>query len=149
MKTKEYKPITAEQIKKIHALLNQQGIMEHKRTIIHSFSDGRTTSTKDLTCYEAKQLIDGLQNGEKEREEKREKARIEFRAIYGLAWKMGIIYGETDDDYRMNMAKLNMFCRDRGTVKKNLTFQNLEELRKTHRQFEAMYNKFKNKKIKK
>jgi hypothetical protein len=144
------KPITPAQIKKIHALLNQKGIMEHKRAIIHSFSDGRTTSTKELTCNDAKLLIDHLQqHDEKAREEIRKRARVEFRAIYGLAWKMDIIYGTTDDDYHINVAKLNMFCRERGTVKKNLTDMTLAELCKTHRQFEAMYNKFKNKKIKK
>ena len=149
MKTTEIKPVTTAQIKKIHVLLNQKDLMDQKQVIVNAFSDGRTTSTKDLTCNEARQLIDKLQEhtplSDAEAQEIREKARNLFRAIYGIAWKMDIIYGETDDDYHMNVAKLNMFCRQRGTVKKNLSDMNMEEMKKTHRQFEAMYNKFKKK----
>jgi hypothetical protein len=137
MKTKEYKPISAAQIKLVHVLLQQQGLMEQKKTLIHSISDGRTHSTKELTSIEAKALIDLLQ----EANEVSEKKKAIFRAVYGLAWKIDMIYGDTDDDYRMNVAKLNVFCRERGTVKKNLTEQTLAEMRKTQRQFEAMYRK--------
>lgn len=139
MRTKEQKPVTTAQIKKIHVLLQQKGLMEEKETMMYSISDGRTQSTKELTCNEAKQLISILLGDDKDRE----KQMSIFAAIYGLAWKMDIIYGTTDDDYQMNIAKLNMFCRQRGTVKKNLTEQNLIEIKKTHRQFEAMYKKFK------
>jgi hypothetical protein len=140
MKTKETKPITTAQIKKIHTLLGQQGLMNEKRTIIHSVSEGRTDSTKLLTANEARQLISLLLGADEDYKKRQEV----FKAIYGLAWKMDIIYGNTDDDYQMNIAKLNVFCRERGTVKKNLTTQNLVEMRRTHRQFEAMYRKFEN-----
>lgn len=137
MRTRSYKPVSTAQIKKIHVLLNQKGLMEEKQALVYSFSDGRVTSTKELTCYEAKLLIVHLGGSDKEREEK---AKTELRTIYALAWRMEIIYGDTADDYQMNIAKLNMFCRKSGTVKKNITAMTLEELRKTHRQFEAMYS---------
>ena len=41
----------------------------------------------------------------------------------------------------MNIAKINMFCRERGTVKKNISEMNLTELKKTKRQFEAILDK--------
>lgn len=141
MKTKETKPITTAQIKKIHTLLNQQGLMDEKRTIIHSVSEGRTDSTKQLTANEARQMISWLLDADEENKKRQEV----FKAVYGLAFKMDIIYGNTDEDYQMNIAKLNVFCRERGTVKKNFTSQNLAEMRRTHRQFEAMYKKFENK----
>lgn len=144
MKTKDNKPVTPAQIKKIHALLNELGLMEDKRGFVHDVSNGRTQSTKELTANEARYLISFLL-GE---EDQTEKMQAAFRAIYFLAFKMDIIYGETREDYHMNIAKLNMFCRQRGTVKKNLTEQSLIEMRKTHRQFEAMYAKFNNKKQK-
>lgn len=142
MKTNDNKPITSAQIKKIHVLLNERGLMDEKRNFMHQVSNGRTQSTKELTANEARYLISYLL-GEKDQTKK---IQAVFRAIYFLAFEMGIIYGETDEDYHMNIAKLNMFCRERGTVKKNLTEQNLIEMRKTHRQFEAMYSKFNNKK---
>lgn len=144
MKPKQYKPITAAQIKKIHVLFNQLGWMEDKPHFIEKVSGGRTTSTKELTSVEAQYLIRHLL-GE---EDQSEKMQAIFRAIYFLAYQMDIIYGETDEDYHMNLAKLNMFCRQRGTVKKNLSEQNFVEMCKTHRQFEAMYNNFKIKKNK-
>jgi hypothetical protein len=142
VKNNEVKPVTTAQIKKIHVLLNQRGLMDKKRDLIHQVSDGRTSSAKELTVNEARYLINFLLDEEGESK----KLQAVFRAIYFLAFKMDIIYGETDEDYHMNIAKLNMFCRERGSVKKNLTEQNLIEMRKTHRQFEAMYTKFNNKK---
>jgi len=142
MKTQENKPITTAQIKKIHTLLNQQGLLDEKPTLVYSISEGRTQSTKELTVNEGKRLITFLLNDDNVNESK---CVAVFRAIYRLAWDMDIIYGKTTDDYHMNVAKLNMFCRERGTVKKNLSQMNLTELRKTQRQFEAMYSKHKNK----
>jgi len=136
------KPVTPAQIKKIHVLLQQQGLMDQKETMLQSISKGKATSTKDLTCYEAKQWIAFLMDDQAETQKKQ---NIVVYAIWRLAWNMGIIYGDTEADYEMNRAKLNMFCLQRGTVKKKLTEQNLIELRKTHRQFEAMYTKHKNK----
>jgi len=142
MNTQTYKPITKEQIKKIHVLLQQKGLIEDKTTLIGAYSDGRTESTKELTLQEAQNLISFLLA---ENAEVTIRCTKVFRAIYNLAWEMGIIYGETEDDYQMNRAKLNMFCRQRGTVKKNISEMNLPEMQKTKRQFEAMYRKFKQK----
>lgn len=147
MKKQVDKPVTTAQIKKIHVLLQQKGLMEEKETMVNAISEGRAKSTKELSCYEAKRLIAFLID---ENSEIQMKINNTYIAIWRLAWNMGIIYGETDDDYEMNKAKLNMFCRARGSVKKNLTEMNLPELQKIHRQFEAMYSKYKcNKKEKK
>lgn len=138
MNIQTLKPVTTAQIKKIHVLLQQKGVVDEKQTMVYSISNGRTESTKELTCREAKQLIDFLIS---ENPEEDNKIKAIYRAIWKLAWEMEIIYGTTDDDYQMNKAKLNMFCRQRGTVKKSLFDMDLPELKKTHRQFEAMYKK--------
>lgn len=139
-KSKVNNPVSPAQIKKIHVLLQQKGLMEEKATMVHSMSEGRTQSTKELSCCEAKRLIAFLMD---ENAEIQMKMKNIYLAIWKLAWETGIIYGETDDDYQMNKAKLNIFCRTRGSVKKNLTEMNLSELQKIHRQFEAIYNKYK------
>ena len=143
MKTRDYKPITNAQIQKLNVLLNQKGIADQKRALIYSFSDGRTTSTKELAGHEAKQLIMHLVESDADREAK---AKQELKAIFMIATKMDMIYGNTEEDHLMNVAKLNKFCRERGSVKKNLSAMTLGELRKTHKQFEAMYKSYKNKK---
>ena len=53
---------------------------------------------------------------------------------------VGMSYGDTWEDKMMNIAKINRFCRERGTVKKNITEMTLPELKKTRKQFEAMLN---------
>ena len=120
--------------------MNQQGILDEKPTLVYSVSDGRTQSTKELTMNEGRQLISFLLGDDKEANSK---CIAVFRAIYRLAWNMDIIYGDTADDYHMNVAKLNIFCRERGTVKKNLSEMTLTELRRVQKQFEAMYSKYK------
>jgi hypothetical protein len=143
MKKQMYKPVTTAQIKKIHVLLQQKGLMDEKATMVNSISDGRTQSTKELSCNEAKRLIAFLMD---ENAEIQMKINNIYMIIWRLAWDMGIIYGKTDDDHEMNKAKLNIFCRTRGSVKKNLTEMNLPELQKIHKQFEAMYSKYKHNK---
>jgi len=142
MKTKEAKPVSTAQIKKIHVLLNQKGLIGQKETMVNSVSEGRTQSTKELTFNEARELIIFLS----EKGDESENRRKIFEAVWGIAWKMGIIYGDTEEDYQMNRAKLNLFCRQRGSVKKNIPEMNLFELKKIHRQFEAMYKKYEAKK---
>ena len=60
--------------------------------------------------------------------------------IYKLACMIGMCYGETEEDRLMNCAKIDKFCRERGTVKKNVMQMTLTELKKTKRQFEAILN---------
>jgi hypothetical protein len=54
---------------------------------------------------------------------------------------MDMIQGNTDIDIKTNAAKLDLFCKQRGTVKKPIREQSYAELKRTHRQFEGMYNK--------
>lgn len=145
MKTKVTKLISKAQIKKIHTLLNQHGLLDEKVDLVCSISSGRTQSTKELTNREAGRLIEFLQPQNIDNEKKCYDA---FCGIYKLAYEMGILYGNTEEDHLMNKAKLDKFCREHGTVKKNLSEQNLLEMRKTHRQFEAMFKKHKQKQVK-
>ena len=143
MKTIVEKPVTPAQIKKVHVLLHLKGLMEEKESLVKSLTSGRTCSTKELTLSEAKYMISFLSG---QGDVLAESKLNVYKAIWKIAWIMGIIYGETDDDCQMNKAKLNMFCRQRGTVKKNLSEMDIYELKKTHRQFKAMYQKHLNSK---
>jgi hypothetical protein len=140
METQTQKPVTNAQIGKIHVLLSQRGLTDRKKIMVYSVSDGRTESTKELTRYEAKRLIAFLLD---EKEEIILKMKVLMDSVWEIAREMGMIYGETEDDYQMNKAKLNMFCRQRGAVKKNFTEMNFFDMQKIHRQFEAMYRKYK------
>ncbi|RGD79072.1 hypothetical protein [Bacteroides caccae] len=112
---------------------------EDKQGIISSLTKGRVTSTKDITFEEAKVLINYLMGKtDQKKEAYQAECRDIVRQIYHLSYEVGMSYGDTPEDKLMNCAKINKFCRERGTVKKNITEMNLTELKKTKKQFEAM-----------
>lgn len=121
------KMITNQQLKKIHVMLNQLSLMEHKATIVSSITYGRTTSSKEMNIHEAKHLIEQLSTSDAD-------CRMR-RKIFALAYEAGIIYGETLEDKKMNSIKLDKFLKERGTVKKELNQLSHEELIKTVNQF--------------
>lgn len=129
-------PINKAQILKIHVLLSQMKLMEQKVDFIYQFSNGRVTSTKELTNQEATDLIKHLS-----KYDPCDKMR---KKVFALAYEAGIIWGETLEDKKMNAAKLNMFLRDRGTVKKDLSKIKSEELIKVVSQFQQIikHNEF-------
>ena len=143
MQVKTPKLATPAQIKAIYTTLHKYGLLDQKADYMFALTNGRTEHTKELTYKEVNDFfaLFGTFN-----EVMYEKRRSVYTSIYKIAWVMGIIYGDTQDDYEMNKAKLDKFCRERGTIKKNLNEMNLFELNKTHRQFEAMLQKFNEKK---
>lgn len=122
--------ITGPQLSKLHCMLSQLGMLDNKKELIRHFTNGRTESSRDLTIDEARDLIGQLcANDPRQRH---------VKAIWSLAYSAGIIYGDSVDDNNMNAAKLNLFLRSRGTVKKDLSKMTLEEVKKVHRQFEGI-----------
>ena len=124
--------VTPAQIGKIHVLLNKLGLIENKAEIVYNLSNGRTQSTKDLSIDEARRLITNLATYDPCEKQK--------GLIFSLAYKAGIIYGSTVEDKKMNAAKLSLFLKERGAVKKDLNAMTYDELVKTHRQFEGILN---------
>lgn len=141
MKAQVQKLISKAQIIAVHAILNKYGLLEYKHDYIKELTGGRTESAKELTYDEAAQFFT-MFNSHSDTTLEYERSKMALKAIWKIAWQMGIIYGQSPEDHEMNKAKLNQFCRERGTVKKNLTAMNSFELHKTHRQFEAMLHKF-------
>lgn len=135
------KALSPAQLKKLQTMFSKLGFEpEDKKALISLLTDGRATSTKDITFDEAKHLISHL-SGETEPDKAayQEQCRKVVGQIYRLSYEIGMSFGDTPEDKLMNCAKINKFCRERGTVKKNISEMNLQELRKTHRQFEAMF----------
>lgn len=122
--------ITKAQLTKIHVLLNQYGFIENKKEFVINYSNGRTESSKELTKKEAQEIIHDLL--------KLDDLKPMRQKVFALAYKAGIIYGNTEDDYQMNYAKLNMFLKQRGAVKKEIFRMNKSELIKTVNQFEMI-----------
>jgi len=124
------KPVNRPQLSKIHVLLNQFGILDDKAELVRQFTNGRETSSTQLTFNEARALITHLSKFDP-----LDKMR---KKVFALAFSTGIIYGDSPDDRKMNVAKLNMFLRERGAVKKELNKLSKDELVKVVNQFSAM-----------
>jgi hypothetical protein len=122
--------ISAAQITKLHVLLNQLGWINDKKEIISNYTNARTESSKDLSFDEAKYLIQQICE-----HDPRERLKS---LVFSLAYRAGIIYGSSNDDKKINAAKLNLFLLERGAVKKELNKLTYAELIKVHRQFEAI-----------
>ncbi len=118
---------TKAQISKIHVLLNQLGCLEDKPELVKHYSAGRVTSTKELTMAEASALLKNLS-----RYDPLDGMR---RKVFALAYDAKIIYGSSQLDKKLNGVKLDSFLMERGTVKKQLSKMNKEELQKTVNQF--------------
>lgn len=121
---------TKSQITKLHILLNNLDLINDKKAIISELTDGRTESSKALSLKEAKRLIALLCEFDPAERLK--------SLIAQLAWQAGITYGSSDTDQLINKAKLDMFLRDKGAVKKDLQKQSYPELRRTHKQMQAI-----------
>ena len=97
------KTITAQQLKKIHVLFSQFGLLDMKVDFIYNVSGGRVVSSKELTLLEAKHLIEHLSKFDGS-----DKMR---KKVIALAYEAKIIYGDSEADKKMNYAKLDKIGR--------------------------------------
>lgn len=133
------KAISPAQLKKVQTMFSKLGFdPDDKKGIIHNLTRGRATSTKDITSGEAVILINYLMGKNLSDDEYRQNCLKVVSSIYRIAFDIGMCYSDTPEDKQMNIAKINKFCRERGTVKKNVYEMSFDELRKTKKQFEAM-----------
>lgn len=123
-------PISKPQIQKINVLLNKLNMKDYKETLVMSYSSSRTTHISELNIQEAKSFIQFLV-----RQDPDERKRS---LILSLGYKCEMLYGDTPEDKKINIAKINKFLLERGAVKKELNKLNSAELTKVHRQFEAI-----------
>ena len=143
MRNKE-KPITAGQMKALHATLTKAGIEDDDRhDLIEQFTGGRTRSSKDLTSAEAYKLITTI-SGRQEKKIQDEIKKL-LRSIYMLSMKISFLNKDysnaTDEDYELNKAKINMFARSKSKAQKNVSAMTLSELNDFKKQLEAIYRK--------
>jgi hypothetical protein len=124
------KPITKPQLAKIHVLLNQLNLIGDKGNIVYQFTNGRTESTREMSQQEATALLKYLSVFDP-----CDKMR---KKVFALAYDANIIYGDSPEDWKMNIAKINAFLKERGTVKKDINKMNKTELAAVVSQFEQI-----------
>lgn len=143
MKTIKDKFITPGQMKALHATFNRLRMdVDARHDCIYSFTGGRTQSSKDLTIREAQQLLEKLNPmDDKAREMQNREARMVFRDIYRLSFLIPQLNqgftSDNEEEYRMNVAKLNVWARKYTKARKDVTRMALWELQETKKQLEA------------
>lgn len=131
---------TETQNKKLHLLLSKAGLNEEKPELVSFYTDGRTTSSRDLYFQEAEKLIKYLegitQGSQPTAAEKADKMRKRVIAIcYELGW---IEPTEDQEERKMNMAFIDSFLKRRGYLKKPLNQFTAKELPKLVTQFKQI-----------
>ena len=109
---------------------------------IYSFTSGRTQSSKELTMEEARQLLEKLNPmDDKSRQLQHREAQMLFRDIYRLSFLIPQLNqgftSDSEEEYRMNVAKLNVWARKYTKARKDVTRMALWELQETKKQLEA------------
>lgn len=143
MRTTQNKPLTPQQLKALHATFRRIGMDDEARHgCIYEFTGGRTASSRELTMHEARQLLERLNpQDDKARALQLAEAKNVFRQIYRLSFLIPQLnQGFTSDceaEYRMNVAKLNVWSRKYSKARKDVTAMSLYELQETKKQLEA------------
>lgn len=155
MKTIKDKPITAAQMKALHAAFHAHGMDDEARhDCIGDFTSGRTTSSKELTINEAQLLLSRLnEEHEKVRKMMLVQSQTLCRSINYLASQISFLNKDyptdTDEDREMNKAKVNVWARKYSRFHKNIQQMNVAELREVKKQLEAIARKEKSAEFKK
>lgn len=128
--------VTNTQLKGIHAALKQCGFENSKADLVHSFSNGRTESSRDLTRKEAQELLDYLNNKIEPDECDKKRKRL-IGMAYGIgantafvkAWceKYGV-FGLKKKFNEYNSRELSGLIAKFGLVEKHAVTKILEEV---------------------
>ena len=130
----------------LHRLKRQTGMSEDDyRAMIYDASNGRTDSSRQLYKHEATQLIKSLLDPQGVNEKRQEEQARIVGQIFGISMHIGILnkdYRSDDpEEIEMNKAKISSFLKRRGSIKKDVSRQNLEELKETLKQLQTIKKK--------
>lgn len=111
--------------KRLHALLNQLSLKDQKAELVSNATNGRTSSSSDMTDDEAQKLIDSIKpTGEIQRKSMSDAKKTNtIRKCFSLFRQLGY-YTDGKPDY----DRINNFCLSRSGAKKKLTDMDAKEL---------------------
>jgi hypothetical protein len=137
---------------KFHAYLSEKKLTANRAAIIAGYTDGRTDSAADLTDDEVKGLLQALEKtygpssyqsnkpSEPKPEERRKKMQF---SIIAMAHEMGwqLPPSEPGGKKRVDMERLNRWCKEKSYLKKPLNDYEYDELIKLVNQFSQFKKK--------
>ncbi len=157
--------------KQLHVLLTQTGMMDAKPYLVESFTNGRSQSSKDMSHYEAIELVKHLKGILSQQKYKtantattgtnteithianamptvskktdKERASNMRKKIIALAHQMGWSSYHPDSGKKIaDMPRINAWCSKYGYLHKELNSYTLAELPKLVTQFDNLYKSF-------
>ena len=130
----------------IHALLAKMKMVSMKEALVHSYTGGTTTSSKEMSKYQAKELISYLVKltGDGEKMDRMKKKMIAMAHEMGWQKPVPKMSAGAQEPAKVDMDRLNGWCVEFGMYHKGLDKHNAQELPKLVTQFEAVYKSYLN-----
>jgi hypothetical protein len=133
--------MNASQNKVMHALLSATGLMGEKANLVFGFTSGRSESSRDMNDAEAREMILYIKTQQAKQEAPANKMR---RRIISMAHEMHwhSLGQAPGDSPKIDMARLDGWCRKYGYLHKKLNDYTYLELPKLVTQFKGVYDDF-------
>jgi hypothetical protein len=119
-------------IRSIRAALADKGLEEQKESLVHQYTDGRTTHVSDMSTAEALALLAELNKG-KSQEDGRKKM---IRLCYSLGYQIGMV----DAAGKLDKTRFNALIERLSPQHKALGDHNYEEMKMLCTLFRKYYN---------
>lgn len=128
-------------ISAIYTGLKSKGLQDQKEELVLSYTNDRTTSTREMRKQEALGLIAFL-NGDQKKE--KDKCSKMIRYIYSLAYQMNITV-ITKEKTKVDTKRLDALCKRLSPQKKGLQEHTYDELKTLVTLFNKYYKERLNK----
>ena len=124
--------MTPQRNAQLHKLLTDTNLMSQKASLILGHTDGRTESSKEMTDFEANELIKYLRSLTTNTTDAANKMRRKIIAMcHRIQW--------TRANGGVDMVRLNNWCLTKSYLKKNLNDYTYNELPKLVSEFQQVY----------
>lgn len=143
--------IQPSQLRRLHQLLNALGLMEEKQHLVRQYTNGRTSSSRDMMPHEASALIKGLEGLQKPQvqpyiptaHDQAASADIMRKKIISMFREIGYeVYDPAKGKIVADMHRVYSFVKDKGYLKpKGLNQYTAKELPRLVSQVECIYSK--------
>lgn len=129
---------TPAQLKALHAMLHQQGLLRHKTEMIDGLTQGRTSSSKELTKQEAALLLQQLDKTAARKQDNTAMLRKLFAMCFEIGWIKETTTVLPDGSIRKgkDYSRVHGWVATYGYLKKPLNRYTHNELPKLISQFE-------------
>lgn len=135
-----------QQLTMIGIICNQLNInKEAKAIMVQGFSNGRETSSKNLTKYEADLMIAHLQTLQKQQPTTHDAGEAMRKKILSYCHQINWTITKPNGKKIADVNRFNEWAKNYSYLKKKLNEYKYKELPKLVSQFEAVYKSFLNK----